>query len=240
MKARILGIASVTFLYAAAAGAQTKISGTAQCGKPETVGKADAGDRAGHTMELGKGSCTWTTPLEMAGLKSKDGNSVSFVEATSTRSSGTGTFVGNMDNGDKFFVSFHDSTTIKNGQPAGPSKGTWSYTGGTGELKGLQGKGTYILSRSMPIEPQRWQWRAITPSPSQRLRRPNKNLLANSPVKRAGDVERYPDQSIAAPIASDEFLTGSAILKLDLALRVSPSQLTVCPSSAKSPALEST
>ena len=34
--------------------AQTKISGTAQCGKPETVGKADS-DRAGHTMELGKG-----------------------------------------------------------------------------------------------------------------------------------------------------------------------------------------
>jgi len=69
MKARILGIACVTFLFAAAAGAQTKISGTAQCGKPETVGKADAGDRAGHTMELGKGSCTWTAPLEMAGLK---------------------------------------------------------------------------------------------------------------------------------------------------------------------------
>jgi hypothetical protein len=116
------------------------------CGKPETVGKADAGDRAGHTMELGKGSCTWTAPLEMAGLKSKDGNSVSFVEATSTRSSGTGTFVGDMDNGDKFFVSFHDSTTIKNGQPAGPSKGTWSYTGGTGKLKGLQGKGTYTVT----------------------------------------------------------------------------------------------
>ena len=55
MKARILGITCVTFLFAAAAGAQTKISGTAQCGKPETVGKADAGDRAGHTMELGKG-----------------------------------------------------------------------------------------------------------------------------------------------------------------------------------------
>ena len=146
MKARILGIACVTFLVAAAAGAQTKISGTAQCGQPETVGKADAGDRAGHTMELGKGSCTWTAPLEMAGLKSKDGNSVSFVEATSTRSSGTGTFVGNMDNGDKFFVSFHDSTTIKNGQPAGPSKGTWSYTGGTGKLKGLQGKGTYTVT----------------------------------------------------------------------------------------------
>jgi hypothetical protein len=140
MKARILAIACVTFLFAAGAGAQTKISGTAQCGKPETVGKDDAGDRAGHTMELGKGSCTWTAPLEMAGLKSKDGNSVSFVEATSsTRSSGTGTFVGNMDNGDKFFVSFHDSTTIKDGQPAGPSKGTWSYTGGTG-------KGTYTVT----------------------------------------------------------------------------------------------
>jgi len=140
MKARILGIACVTFLFAAAAGAQTKISGAAQCGKPETVGKADAGDRAGHTMELAKGSCTWTAPLEVAGLKSKDGNSVSFVEATSTRSSGTGTFVGNMDNGDKFFVSFHDSTTIKTASRRGPPKARGLIREGR-RAKGLAGQG---------------------------------------------------------------------------------------------------
>ena len=47
-----------------------------------------------------------------------------------------------MDNGDKFFVSFHGGSALKDGKP-GPQQGTWSFTGGTGKLKGLKGKGTY-------------------------------------------------------------------------------------------------
>jgi len=147
MKLRIVSIMGLAFLCASAVGAQTKVTGKQQCSKPEVVGTADAGDRPGHSLSLAKGACTWGTPMEMAGGKSKDGSSVAFVETTSTRVTGTGTYVGNMEDGDKFFVSFRDSAAVKAGQP-GEAKGTWSYTGGTGKLKGITGKGTYTATNN--------------------------------------------------------------------------------------------
>jgi len=145
MKAPIMSITGLAFLLASTAGAQTKVSGQQQCPKPEVVGTSEAGDRAGHTMTLQKLSCTWSTALEMEGAKSKDGASVTFVEMSSVRTTSNGTYVGNMDNGDKFFVNFHDSGAVKDGKPQ-DIKGTWMYTGGTGKLKGIRGKGTYTVT----------------------------------------------------------------------------------------------
>ena len=55
------------------AGAQTKVSGTGKCSaKPEVQQSAEVGDRAGHVLVLTKQACTWTTPIEMAGLKIED------------------------------------------------------------------------------------------------------------------------------------------------------------------------
>jgi hypothetical protein len=146
MKVRIMSIAGLAFLLVSAAGAQTKTTGKQQCAKPEVVGTSEAGDRTGHTMTLLKQSCTWSTGMEMAGAKSKDGTSVAFSEMSATRATSNGTYVGNMDNGDKFFVSFHDSAAVKDGAPVAPIQGTWAYTGGTGKLKGIKGKGTYTVT----------------------------------------------------------------------------------------------
>jgi hypothetical protein len=146
MKARVASITVLALLLASAVGAQTKVSGQHTCPKAaEVVGTADAGDKPGHTLSIMKNTCSWTKPMEMAGEKSKDGTSVAFSEKTSTRATSTGTYVGNMDNGDKFYVSFHDSGAVKDGKPQ-PSKGTWSYTGGTGKLKGITGKGAYTVT----------------------------------------------------------------------------------------------
>ena len=149
MKLRMVSMMGVALLFAllfgSAAGAQTKVTGKQQCPKAEVVGTADAGDKAGHTLSLVKSPCTWGTPMEMAGGKSKDGTSVAFAEATATRATSSGTYVGNMDDGDKFFVSFHDSAAGKDGKPE-VAKGTWAYTGGTGKLKGITGKGTYTVT----------------------------------------------------------------------------------------------
>ena len=145
MKARMLWFAAPALLLANAAGAQTKISGTAQCGKPEPEYTIDVGDRPGHSMGLQKVSCTWTKPMEMEGTKTKDGTSVVHVDMTPTRMTGNGMHVGNMENGDKQFVSIRQSGAIKDGKPQG-SQGTWSYTGGTGKFKGLKGKGTYKVA----------------------------------------------------------------------------------------------
>jgi len=146
MKLRIVSVVGLALLFASVVGAQTKISGQHNCPKPpEVVGTSEAGDKAGHTLSVVKNTCTWTTPLEMEGEKSTDGTSVAFAEMTATRATTTGTYVGNMDSGDKFFVSFHDSAVVKDGKPQ-VAKGTWAYTGGTGKLKGVTGKGTYTVT----------------------------------------------------------------------------------------------
>lgn len=147
MRLRIACVMGLAFLFASAIGAQTKVSGQHKWPKAaETVGTAEAGDKPGHTLSIMKSTGgMWTTPLEMEGQKSTEGSSVAFVEMTATRATSNGTYVGDMDNGDKFFVSFHDTAAVKNGKP-GVGKGTWSYTGGTGKLKGITGKGTYTVT----------------------------------------------------------------------------------------------
>jgi hypothetical protein len=53
-----------------------------------------------------------------------------------------------MANGDKFFLSF-EWAVVKDGKPKSvieSTKGTWAFTGGTGKLKGITGKGTYTAS----------------------------------------------------------------------------------------------
>jgi hypothetical protein len=138
----------LSFLFTACAGlalAQTKISGTGTCGKADAQHVIEAGDRAGHVLVAMQVSCTWTTAMEMAGLKSKTYR----VAATSDSAGGTsqsrGYVVTTMDNGDKAYIRFQGTGTSKEGG-AHTGEGTWSYTGGTGKLKGLKGKGTYKSS----------------------------------------------------------------------------------------------
>ena len=129
-------------ITATIATAQTKISGDGKCGKPDQQQSMDVGDRAGHALGLVKFSCTWATPLEMAGLKSKDYTGTVSSDVSGEKEQSRGYVVTTMDNGDKAFIRFTGSgTTAKDGASAG--EGTWLYTGGTGKLKGLTGKGTY-------------------------------------------------------------------------------------------------
>jgi hypothetical protein len=86
--------------------------------------------------------------MEMVGEKSKDGTYVAFSENSPTRASTRGTYVGNMENGDKFYLNF-SWAVVKDGKPRSvieSVKGTWAFTGGTGKLEGIKGKGTYTAS----------------------------------------------------------------------------------------------
>lgn len=128
---------------AGAAVAQTKTSGTISCGKPDPAYSLDIGDRPGHAVGLVKFECTWTKPMEIEGVQTKDGYDVVTSDANGTKSRGSGYHVSNMANGDKVFVRFSGTDTMtKEGKPESTS-GTWSYTGGTGKMKGITGKGTY-------------------------------------------------------------------------------------------------
>jgi hypothetical protein len=129
-------------ITATIATAQSNIAGDGQCGKPDQQQAMEVGDRAGHALALVKFSCTWTTPLEMGGLKSKDYTGTVSSDVSGEKSQQRGYVVITMDNGDKAFVRFTGSgSTAKDGASSGG--GTWLYIGGTGKLRGLTGKGTY-------------------------------------------------------------------------------------------------
>jgi hypothetical protein len=130
-------------LAAASAGAQNKVAGTIQCGKPDQENAIPVGDRPGHAFVVMKVKCTWTKPVELSGVKGKTGEDTVFAESTGGKSRDSGYDVTTMENGDQFVVRFSGTTTSdKNGAPQAQS-GTWSFVSGTGKLKGITGKGTY-------------------------------------------------------------------------------------------------
>jgi hypothetical protein len=127
---------------AVTAWAQTKISGTLQCGKSDPSYAIPVGDRPGHAFAIGKTKCIWTTAPEVAGTQAKDHEYTLFVEVSGARGRYRSAAVGTMASGDKYYASTQGTTTVKEGVTQ-TTEGAWSYTGGTGKLKGIKGKGTY-------------------------------------------------------------------------------------------------
>jgi len=130
-------------LAASVAAAQNKLSGTVQCpAQPNESLSIEVGDHPGHAYVISKGACTWTKPLEIAGLKSKDDAAAGFAEVDGNRAREHSSQVDAMDNGDKYYVRTQGTATTKD-QKFESGEGTWSFAGGTGKLKGVKGKGTY-------------------------------------------------------------------------------------------------
>lgn len=143
MRTRFVFIFLIAIGLAAGATAQTKTNSTLECAKADPVHMVEIGDRPGHAFIVAKAACTWTKPMEIAGSASKDGVTTAIEEMSAGKSSGSGVHWSTMASGDKFFVRFQARTTYDKDGKMQTSQGTWSYTGGTGKLKGIKGKGTY-------------------------------------------------------------------------------------------------
>ncbi len=131
----------VAFALAATAAAQTRISGIQQC-KSEPPAPVTIPDRPNHAYAIVKAQCTWTKPMEMAGTQTRDGLDTIQTEMSGDDSTDHGYYTGNMANGDTIAVRFQGTGKAKAGKPVS-GQGTWSFTGGSGKLKGIKGKGTY-------------------------------------------------------------------------------------------------
>jgi len=138
----VIAVCFAAFLAATAASAQTKQSGTAQCAKPDVQHVIPVGDAPDHSLALTQLKCTFTKPLEMGGAKSKEGVNTETSDFSGSTSRTRGFHIATMDSGDKYFVRYRGTGTTKDGNLVS-AKGSWEYTGGTGKLKGLTGKGTY-------------------------------------------------------------------------------------------------
>jgi len=145
MKIRMMAVAGLAFLLASAAGAQTKITGTVQCAKPDPDYSVDAGDHPGHTFTLTKGSCTWGADTLINGMKIIADTGASTGEASATKITSTGSRVSTMENGDKFFANIRDTSPVKDNMPT-DIEGVFTITGGTGKMRGIKGHGTYKVT----------------------------------------------------------------------------------------------
>jgi hypothetical protein len=142
MRIKTFFLCLIVFALAAAASAQTKISGTAQCGKPEPQYAIQVGDRPNHSFAISQSKCPYTKPSEIAGTQTKEFVATTFSETSGSRATTRGFLDGTMANGDKFQVRYQGSASAKEGAIES-AEGTWSFVGGTGKLKGIKGKGTY-------------------------------------------------------------------------------------------------
>ena len=143
MRSKLFLIAALVVALAATAMAKTKSTGTVSCAKPNPSYAIPVSDQAGHALTVGQAACTWSKPMEVGWLKTKDGTDVVYGDAMGAEVHTWGYHVSNMSNGDKMFVKFQGMDTMtKDGKPL-TTEGTWSYTGGTGKLKGIKGGGTY-------------------------------------------------------------------------------------------------
>jgi hypothetical protein len=135
----------VTLALSTAAWAQTKISGTMQCDKPDPVYTLtrETG-RSDHAFTISKSKCTWPKATEIAGTQATASEITSFSDIRENRGWLRGVNMVTMASGDKAFSSSQGSATVKEGTIQS-AEGTWNYNGGTGKLRGIRGKGTYKI-----------------------------------------------------------------------------------------------
>jgi hypothetical protein len=142
MKARFGSLLFLGVLVAVNLPAATKTSGTATCKQdPASPSPVAVSDNPNHSFVVGKAECTWTG-FPVAGQPYKDGVSVSLGEISGDTNSYHGYHVATTTTGDRTVAKFQGSGKLKDGKPVGES-GTWTFTSGTGKLKGITGKGTY-------------------------------------------------------------------------------------------------
>jgi hypothetical protein len=130
----------VALVTTGAAQGPTKLAGKMECAKPDPSHVLPVADAAKHALSLSADKCTWLEgTLGAERLKDEDDTIVS--DATGNISHDRGYGVGSVGNGDKYFIHFEGTTALKNDAPVSGDC-TWKFTGGTGKLKGITGKGT--------------------------------------------------------------------------------------------------
>lgn len=145
MKIRAAMAVLATVLLPGLLAAQTKVSGTVICGKPDVEHQIPAADSADHSFAITQSKCSWTKPMQIAGTTTKEDAFTSFEERRADGSTGTGFGVGTLASGDKFNVRTQDKVVSKAGAVV-QSSGTWKFDGGTGKVAAIKGGGTYTCS----------------------------------------------------------------------------------------------
>jgi hypothetical protein len=140
MRTALVFLAALAF--APLAQAQTKVSGTVECAKPDKQFSLPVEGEPGHVYAISQGTCNWTKPMEIAGTRTKTDVVTAYEEIKGASANGHGEGVGTLENGEHFRVHLEEKSVIKDAAPVS-SDGKWRFVGGTGALKAVKGGGTY-------------------------------------------------------------------------------------------------
>ncbi len=103
---------------------------------------AQVNDAGAHTVSLDQRNCKWERPFELGGSAGTDYVSTGVDDVQFDAARDRGYVVGALASGDKYFLYYEGTSTMKNGAPV-HLEGHWSFSGGTGKLQGLSGSGNY-------------------------------------------------------------------------------------------------
>jgi hypothetical protein len=140
MRTMILSACAILALVTPSAAQTSQFAGKMECDKPDPNHTMSVDDNAKHVLSLGATKCTWTDGT-LGGERLKDEKDSFTSDASGGSSNDRGYGVGTLANGDKYFVHFKGESKLQGENPIS-SECTWKFTGGTGKLSGLTGKGT--------------------------------------------------------------------------------------------------
>ncbi len=140
-----VSLATVFFLLASGPmQSQTKgsFTETSVCAVSSVHQTVQINDDRQHSISIDQRPCTSRQPIEIGGLTGTEYVTYGFDDIQNGHSVDRGYVVGVMKNGDRYFLTYEGTATM-NGIVPKHLEGRWTFTGGSGRLKQLQGSGTY-------------------------------------------------------------------------------------------------
>jgi hypothetical protein len=119
-----------------------RISASSTCDQSEIHQSVTVEDGKQHSISLDKRPCRWDKAIEIGGSPSMVSTSYGVDDVQNNESRDEGYVVGVLSNGDNYFLCYVGTATMRDGAPV-HLEGTWKFTGGTGALQRLRGKGAY-------------------------------------------------------------------------------------------------
>lgn len=138
---QLLALSLVVVAAAAPATAQTKLSLSGKCGKPDVQQAVPAADAPDHMMTITQGKCLPVKAAEIGGSPAKEGTFSEHGEVTGNHGRVSGMYVDTLANGEKVYYRYEATSVLQNGALQ-TMENKWQIVGGTSKLKGIKGQGT--------------------------------------------------------------------------------------------------
>lgn len=143
MRNKIGAFVLITLLMTALlAQTQKTFSSRSNCGISLVHQTVVIDDDGHHSISLDQRECKFEIPSELNGSQIVKYISSGVDDVQFDKSHDQGYAVGDTANGDRYFLRYEGTATLKDGVPLHLA-GKWRFTGGTGKLRGLTGEGNY-------------------------------------------------------------------------------------------------